>query len=306
MNAKESTNTVVEVRQLTRRYGNKLALNEVSLNLKRGEVFGLVGENGAGKTTLLKHVLGLLRVQSGSVRVFGLDPVANPEGVLGRIGYLAEERDLPGWMRLWELLRYTQAFYPTWDEAYAERLREDFALDRDALIKHLSQGERARAGLLIALAYRPELLVLDEPSGGLDPVVRQEILEAIVRTVAEEGRTVLFSSHLLDEVERVCDRVGMLSQGQMVLCDDLDAIKAAHHQVTLRFAAPQAQAPQLRGALSVRGQGLEWTVVCNGSREALAQEAAQLGARIVDERVPTLNEIFVARVGSQRLRAVHG
>src|SRR5262249_43351922 len=158
----------------------------------RGAVFGLVGANGAGKTTLIKHVLGLLRAAAGSVRVFGRDPVADPVGVLSHVGYLSEEPDLPGWMRVAELLRYTRAFYPGWDDAYAERLRRDFGLDPAARVKHLSKGQRARAGLLIALAYRPDLLVLDEPSTGLDPVVRRDILEAIIRTVAEEGRTVLF------------------------------------------------------------------------------------------------------------------
>ena len=201
---------VIEVSALTRRFDPKLALDGVSLSVPRGCVFGLVGENGAGKTTLIKHLLGLLRAQSGSVRVFGLDPVSDPVGVLGRIGYLSEQRDLPGWMRVDELLRYTQAFYPRWDAAYAERLRRQFSLEPAARIKNLSRGEAAKAGLLVALGHRPELLLLDEPSSGLDPVVRRDILEAIIRTVADEGRTVFFSSHLLDEVERVTDRLAMM------------------------------------------------------------------------------------------------
>src|SRR5207245_11411241 len=172
---------------LCRRFGEKMALDRVSLTVPAGTVLGLVGENGAGKTTLIKHILGLLRAQSGSVRVFGLDPVADPPGVLSRIGYLSEEPDLPGWMRVDELLRYTQAFYPQWDVRYAEELRRQFRLELDARIKQLSRGELARAALLVALAYRPELLLFDEPSSGLDPVVRRDILETIIRTVAEEG-----------------------------------------------------------------------------------------------------------------------
>ena len=209
--------SVITVSELTRRFGTKTALDSVSVSVPRGGVYGLVGENGAGKTTLIKHILGLLRAQHGSVRVFGLDPVADPVGVLSRIGYLSEERDLPGWMRVDELIRYSRAFYPAWDDAYAGELQQQFALDPSATVANLSKGQKARVGLLIALAYRPELLLLDEPSSGLDPVVRRDILDAIIRTIADEGRTVLFSSHLLDEVERVADHVTMISHGQVVL-----------------------------------------------------------------------------------------
>jgi ABC-2 type transport system ATP-binding protein len=219
---------VVELSQLSRRYGAKEALCSVTLSLPRGGVYGLVGANGAGKTTIIKHILGLLKAQSGTVRVFGLDPVDDPVGVLSRIGYLSEENDLPGWMRLDELVRYTRAFYPNWDEAYAEELRDKFALDPAAKIGSLSKGQKARAGLLVALAYRPELLVLDEPSSGLDPLVRRDILGAVMRTIADEGRTVLFSSHLLDEVEDVADHVTMVSRGRIVLSAPLAEIKSSH------------------------------------------------------------------------------
>src|SRR6185503_16470676 len=136
------------------------------------------------------------------------------------------------------------------------------------------------------------LLLLDEPSSGLDPVVRRDILEAIIRTVADEGRTVFFSSHLLDEVERVSDRLAMLVEGRIVLTGALDEIKASHHQLTLRFDAPLPAPPVLAGALTVTGAGQEWTVVCNGARGALTEAAVDLGARIVAERSPSLDEIF--------------
>src|SRR4051812_19028927 len=240
---------VLQISNLSRRFGNKLALDSVSLVMPRGGVYGLVGANGAGKTTLIKHILGLLRAERGSVRVFGLDPVADPVGVLSRVGYLSEENDLPGWMRVDELLRYSRAFYPAWDDGYAEELRRTFALDPAAKIATLSKGQKARAGLLVALAYRPELLVLDEPSSGLDPIVRRDILGAVIRTIADEGRTVLFSSHLLDEVEEVADHVTMIANGRILLSAPLNEIKTSH---------------------SVPGGG----------------------------RVPTLDEIFVARVGA--------
>jgi ABC-2 type transport system ATP-binding protein len=224
----QATTPVIDVNQLSRRFDTKTALDAVTLSIPRGAVYGLVGANGAGKTTLIKHILGLLRAQSGSVRVFGLDPVADPVGVLSRIGYLAEENDLPGWMRVDELIRYSRAFRPTWDDHYAEELRQSFALDLTARIKNLSKGQKARVGILIALAYRPDLLVLDEPSSGLDPIVRRDILGAIIRTVADEGRTVLFSSHLLEEVEQVADYVTMINKGQVVLSAPLSEIREAH------------------------------------------------------------------------------
>ena len=229
----QQSDPVIHIANLTRRFGAKTALNSVSVSMPRGAVYGLVGANGAGKTTLIKHVMGLLKAEGGSVRVFGLDPVADPVGVLSRIGYLSEENDLPGWMTVNDLIRYSRAFYPRWDDAYAEELRNAFALNSAATIKNLSKGQKARAGLLVALAYRPELLVLDEPSSGLDPIVRRDILGAVIRTIADEGRTVLFSSHLLDEVEEVADHVTMLRHGTIVLSAPLGDIKAAHSGLSL-------------------------------------------------------------------------
>ena len=293
---------VVEVRGLTRRFRRKVALDNVDLTVRPGVVFGLVGENGAGKTTLIKHLLGLLKPASGTARVFGLDPVADPVGVLSRIGYLSEDRDLPNWMRVHELMRYTQAFYPGWDEAFAEDLRQTFDLDPDAKVRQLSRGERAKAGLLIALAYRPELLLLDEPSSGLDPVVRRDILGAIIRTVADEGRTVFFSSHLLDEVERVSDVLAMIHKGKVVLSAPLEEIKASHHRLTLRFPEPQLRPPDLSGALNWEGSGVEWTAVCNGQLDELMRAADRLDATVVEKGTPSLESIFVARVASSRQR----
>ena len=245
---------VINISELTRRFGSTTALDSVSLSMPRGAVYGLVGANGAGKTTLIKHILGLLRAESGSVRVFGLDPVADPVGVLSRIGYLSEENDLPGWMRVDELIRYSRAFYPAWDDEYAEELRRSFALDPAARIKNLSKGQKARAGMLIALSYRPELLVLDEPSSGLDPIVRRDIIGAIIRTIADEGRTVLFSSHLLEEVEQVADHVTMINKGKIVVSAPLDTIRESHR---------------------------------------------------VNGRVPSLDEIFVTRVGMSAVTVSH-
>ena len=285
--------SVVAVGNLSRRFGPRTVLNGVSFDVPHGSVFGLVGENGAGKTTLIKHLLGLLRAETGTVRVFGLDPVADPVAVLGRIGYLSEQPDLPGWMRVDELIRYTRAFYPGWDPAYAEEMREQFGLDPAARIKSLSKGQRAKLGLLAAQAHRPDLLLLDEPSSGLDPVVRRDILEAVIRTVSEEGRSVFFSSHLLEEIERVSDCIAMLHHGKIVLCGALDDIKAQHRRITLRFESQQHQPPVVPGALAVTGAGREWTVIGDCSGTSFPR------ASIVEEEPASLNEIFVATVATK-------
>ncbi|MCE5230602.1 ABC transporter ATP-binding protein [bacterium] len=292
---------VIRIANVTRRFGSTTALEDVTLDVPRGSVFGLVGENGAGKTTLIKHILGLLRAREGSVRVFGLDPVRDPVGVLGKIGYLSEDRDLPDWMRVGELMRYTQAFYPKWDEKYAADLVRAFDLKLNQKVGSLSRGQRAQAGLLIALAHRPEMLLLDEPSSGLDAVVRRDILAAIIRTVADEGRTVLFSSHLLEEVERVADRVAMIHHGRLVLVGTMDDVKAGHRRMTLHFDEPPSRKPELPGALAIEGEGREWTCLVDGAADSVRVAAEKLGARIAEEATPSLEEIFVARVkGSLR------
>lgn len=285
---------VVAVTNLSRSFGSKKALNDVTLAVSRGCVFGLVGENGAGKSTLIKHLLGLWRAEAGRVEVFGLDPVSEPTAVLGRVGYLSEQPDLPGWMRVAELLRYTQAFYPRWDTTYAEQLTQQFGLDVDVRIKTLSKGQRARLGLIAAEAHRPDLLILDEPSSGLDPIVRRDILEAIIRTVADEGRTVIFSSHLLEEVERVSDHLAMLHHGALRFCGPLASIREQHRRISLLFEQPQAQAPTVAGAIRVDGAGREWTAICDTSRIPVPALAQHLDAMIVDDSLASLDEIFIA------------
>lgn len=289
---------VIEIQHLSRFFGAKQALDNVCLTVPRGGVFGLVGGNGAGKTTLIKHILGLLRAEQGTVHVFGRNPVQDPVGVLSRIGFLSEDRDLPLWMTVAELVRYTQAFYPDWDTGFATELAQMFELSTHQKVKTLSRGQLARLGLLLALAHRPELLVLDEPSSGLDPVVRRDILTAVIRTVAEEGRTVLFSSHLLDEVERVADQVVMLHHGQVVLNDTLDAIKTQHRLVTIRFRQAMEQAPVLPSAIVVGGAGAEWKYLTFESTQAVVQATLSYGAEVLEEGHPSLDEIFFARSGT--------
>jgi ABC-2 type transport system ATP-binding protein len=196
------------------------------------------------------------------------------------------------------LLRYTEAFYPQWDAGYAESLRIQFGLDPNARVRTLSKGQLAKAALLAAQAHRPELLLLDEPSSGLDPIVRTDILAAIIRTVADEGRTVFFSSHLLDEIERVSDHVAMLYQGKLVLCGPLDAIKEQHRHLTLRLENGEPRQTHVAGSYSIKGGGRERAVLCNLARKPVQALLAEYGGGVVADRPATLDEIFVLHAGA--------
>ncbi len=283
---------VVTIRELSRRFGSRMALDRINLTIPQGTVYGLVGGNGAGKTTLIKHILGLLHAEEGMVQVFGYNPVVDPPAVLSRIGYLSEDRDIAGWMRVDELLNYTRAFFPDWDSVFANELLDTFELSANQKVKTLSRGQLARVGLLTALAHRPALLLLDEPSSGLDPVVRKDILGAIIRTVADEGRTVLFSSHLLDEVERVADQVAMLSNGRLVLNDSLENIKSRQRVVTVRFLHEISHKPLIPGLINLDGSAAEWKYLCPEGTARLRETAASIGAEILEETIPSLDEIF--------------
>jgi len=290
------TENIIHVENVTRCFGKTVALDKVSLNMTGGIVLGLVGENGAGKTTLIKHLLGLLRAREGKVRVFGKDPVAEPEYVLARLGYLSEHReDLPGWMRIRELFRYTRAFYPKWDDPYAQQLCKTFGLDPDQQIKTLSKGQKAQVGLINALAHRPQLLLLDEPSSGLDPVVRHDILTAVIRNVVDEGRSVFFSSHLLNEIELIADHVVIMHKGGIFVDSPLSEIQNAYCALELHFER-HLEKLQLPGLIWSRNQDRQWNVLCKADVDVLKQKAAELGALRIEAKRPTLNEIFVSSV----------
>lgn len=288
--------TPVRVFALTRRFGKKTALDDVTLDVRPGRVFGLVGENGAGKTTLMRHVMGLLRPTSGGVFVFGDDPVTHPEQALERIGYLSENRDLPNWMRVRDTLAFTKPFFPDWDDRFAEELREMFGLDPTEKVKSLSRGQRAQLGLTLALAHRPPLLVLDEPSSGLDPVVRRDILTAIIRTVADEGRTVFLSSHLLDEVECVADDVALLHNGRVLFSAPLEEVKARYHFFTFRLNNNDGPPLLPKEALAIRRIAGEWTMMWIGDKEAARALLADKQATIVEESAPSLEDIFISHI----------
>lgn len=311
---------LVEVNSLSRRFGSTLALDSVSLRLESGFSYGLVGANGQGKTTLIKHLLGLYRPQAGSVQVFGYDPVRNPVEVLENIGYLSENRDLPAWMTVAELLRYVAAFHPNWDRSYERELLDILQLDTTKKLRQLSKGMLAQAGLIAAAAHRPKLLLLDEPSTGLDAVVRRDILRVTVRAAAENGGTVLFSSHLLDEVEMMSDRIAMIDAGRIVLEGDLDELCARHERLLLEFRSQSGDVAALKKQVdaSVRRQADDGVVAIHWSgatcevlkkvaaasdpnEDAQVFESVQgLPAPIVHRRGASLEDIFVAYASSAR------
>ncbi len=294
------TDEVVHVQELSRRFGETQALDNISLTVNAGLVYGLVGANGQGKTTLIRHLLGLLRAESGCVRVFGKDPVSQPVEVLQRIGYLSEEREMPGWMRIHELMRYTAAYHPNWVQADAGDLIKTFGLDPAKKVKDLSKGMRAQVGLIAAVSHRPDLLLLDEPSTGLDAVVRKDILNAIIRAVADDGRTAVFSSHLLDEVEQMSDYVFMIDQGKLVLQGSLDEIRQRYQTLSVRFGSPVDELPGVDGIVSGERLGNTWKVVCNDG-ERITHELRSRNGEVTNARSASLEEIFVAKVGRDRV-----
>jgi ABC-2 type transport system ATP-binding protein len=223
-----SGSAAVETEDLGKRYGRTWALRGCTLSLPTGGVIALVGPNGAGKTTLLRLTVGLTAPSAGRVRVFGGSPSANTPSALARTGFVAQDHPLYARFTVADLLRYGRATNVRWDRGLAERrlARLDIPLDRRA--GALSGGQQAQVALALALAKRPELLVLDEPLASLDPVARREFLQALMGAVAEEGVTVLLSSHIVSELERVCDHLVLLTRGRVVLSGDIEELLGAH------------------------------------------------------------------------------
>lgn len=307
MNTTMQSDVAVNVENLSRRFRGTSALKNVSLQVPVGSIFGLIGLNGAGKTTLIRHLIGSLKAQSGTVTVLGEDPVRNPEGVLKKIGYLTEEDSLPKWMRVGDLTDFARAVYPGWDDHYAKQLCEAFSLGRGTRLQSLSKGQRARAGLLIAIAHRPELLVLDEPSSGLDPIARSDILEAIIRTISEDGRTVLFSSHLLDEVDRVCDSVAVMREGQIIQSMTTEQLESRFCEVIYRDTDDRPVPPQVQGCFGWRRTGCEWSAVAEV--HSLDERALPETITVLERRAITLERWFGAcatTIGTANTEPSHG
>lgn len=279
----------------------KSMLCGVNLSIARGRVVGVLSDDPQQTNVLVKLLLGLLKPSRGEVRVFGEDPVRDPQGVLARIGWLSEDRNAPGWMRIDELIRYVKAFYPGWNDAYCEELRQAFGLELELKIKTLTPAGKTKAGLLAALPYRPDLLLLEEPFNGLETAQDRDKVAALVCGAAGEGRSVLVTSQTPEEIERVAEEVVVLHFGQIVLAGPLEEIKASHFRVTVRMQEDQPHAPELPGALHCEGAGRYWTVITQHCPENLAILLAPFDAEIVEHSTCSLTDIVKAHVG----QAVH-
>lgn len=209
------------------------ALRNLSLIVPQGSVYGLLGRNGSGKSTLIKLFMALMHATEGKVKVFGLDPWSDHQGIKSRIGYISEDQILPSYLKITDLFKFYSECFKNWDENIAENLRKKFKLDSNKKLAHFSKGQQRQVGLICAVAHKPELLILDEPGGGLDAVVRRELLEMIIELLHESGSTVFFSSHYLQDVERITDRVGILKEGKILLEATLDDIHENYCKVIL-------------------------------------------------------------------------
>jgi ABC-2 type transport system ATP-binding protein len=212
-------NSVITTQDLTRRYGEVAAVSGLTLTVPEGSIYAFLGANGAGKTTTIKTLMNILTPSSGSARVLGVNSTLLGPKELAQIGYVSENQRLPEWMTVQQLINFCRPMYPTWDPAFCTKLLEEFDLPRERKLKHLSRGMKTKAALLTSLAYRPRLLVLDEPFSGLDPLVRDEVIRGMLELTEQENWTVLISSHDIDEVERLADWVGVINGGAMQLAE---------------------------------------------------------------------------------------
>jgi ABC-2 type transport system ATP-binding protein len=210
------SDNVIQIEGLHVRYGKYEALCGVDLCVPKGSIFGFIGRNGAGKTTTIKTLLGLLNPQVGTCHVLGLDTHKQSLEVRKRVGYMAEDQQMYGWMTIDEIIRWVGSFYPAWDVTFVSHLREVLQLDPKQKVKNLSKGQNSKLALLLALGHRPALVILDDPTLGLDPIARKELLRYVISLLQSEGITVFFSSHLLYEIEPVADMIAILDGGKII------------------------------------------------------------------------------------------
>jgi ABC-2 type transport system ATP-binding protein len=295
---------VLDFRAIERSFKRNVpVLNGVTFALQAGEVAGLLGRNGAGKTTLIRIAMGMLFPNAGSVHVFGASPTVDPVAIKRRTGYVAEDQVLPPGSSIAELIALHRYLFPRWDGALERELLDRFALDAASRIKHLSKGQARQVALLCAVCHRPELLLLDEPAGGLDPAARREFLETSIQLLNREGTAILFSSHHMNDVERLGGRVILLDEGKVRLDEDLDRLRESVcvALVPRASAADAAVLERVPGCLRVRPVFDDWHAVFRGEPGAVqAGLVAALGVNgIRCDRVP-LEELFIEMVGGNR------
>jgi ABC-2 type transport system ATP-binding protein len=289
---------VIETAGLTHRYGRHVALRDVSLSVPQGSLYALLGPNGAGKTTLLKIFLGLLRPTAGRVSVTGKEISRLTLQDRAAIGYVAEGQRLPGWMTLEALERYLAPLYPRWDYALADDLRRSFHLPASRKLKAMSRGERMKAALLTALAPRPRLLIMDEPFTGMDALVKDELVHGLLRTVSEDGCSVLLCSHDIGELEALADWVGFLDTGELTLSEPMEVLRERFRRVEVQmnggpFVSSESLPPDW---LAVERSGKRATFLIRDHGVPSGDEEVRRrfpGAARIESRPASLREIFV-------------
>ena len=295
----QTTDEVIRLEGLTKFYGKTRALHDVNLTVRRGEIFGYLGPNGAGKTTTIRVLLDYIRPTSGRASVLGLDCRADAREIRRRVDYLPGDIALYGRMSGRELLTYLANLRGGVDWGYVDRLAERFQADLKPRIQTLSRGNRQKLGLIQAFMGKPELIVMDEPTAGLDPLMQQEFY-ALADETRAEGRTIFVSSHIVPEVERICDRVGIIREGELAAVEDVGVLKdRALHELEVRFAGPVppeafADLPGVRDVV-VRDGLLTCIVV--GSPDALVKAAAGYEVTALRSTEASLEDVFLAFYG---------
>jgi ABC-2 type transport system ATP-binding protein len=301
MNSSDSDGPAIEVAGLAKRFGRTWAVKDLSLSIPRGSTFGLLGPNGAGKSTTIKMLMGMLSITSGQARVLGIDVHADPTQVKQRVGYVAEVQYLYRWMRVGEAVGFCKSTFPAWNDQTCRELIGLFGLDPGKKVKHLSKGMLTKLALVLAVSHEPDLLLLDEPLSGLDPVAREDFLDGVLQTICDRGQTVLISSHMLDDVRRLADTVGILYEGRLLLHGDLDSLLTSTKRIcaTLGDGFHPQQAPQ--GTVWQRVQGRQWMLtVRDATPEKVRQVEAMDGVDHVQVVDLGLEELFKDFIRGQR------
>jgi len=296
------SNPVIEFHGVSKSFRRNQVLRSMSLQVERGHTFAFLGRNGAGKTTAIRMLLGLLNRDAGEIRVLGLDPTEQPLELRAQVGYLAEDQTMYGWMRAAEMLSFIAPFYPTWDHDLARKYAREFEVPLQTKIKHLSKGQNVRLGLVLALAHRPELVILDDPALGLDPIMRKQFNRDLITHLQGEGLTVFYSSHLLYEVEPVADEVAILDQGNIVRQCDTEELRRDVKQIML--ARDALTIVDRETILDQRPNGQELAIVVEGAAaviEKLQREGTE--HRVVDLNLDEIFEAYVVGQGDEQLAA---
>ena len=287
------TESIVHAHGLTKSYGRTRVLDGIDLDVPAGSVVGLLGRNGEGKTTFLKCLLGLLRRDDGDARLFGRDSWNLDPDTKARIGYVAQDVDLHGWLTVEDTIGYVGSFYPLWNQNFALETLRAWKLDPQAQVKSLSRGERQKLGILLALGHEPELLVLDEPAASLDPASRREFLATVLERVADLEQTVLFSTHITSDVERIADRVVVLKDGRIRLDEDLDTLKSSMKRVRLIGRVDLPRDLTVDGALNVRVRGNEAMVAVPSADDGLLRRLESTWDARAEIQDLNLEDIFL-------------